>query len=45
MNAFIWIQDIAIGGGVSYAYWITIPWGIGLAIHATTYGYTQNEAG
>jgi hypothetical protein len=45
VNAFIWIQDIAIGGGVDYAYWITIPWGIGLGIHATTYGYTRNQAG
>lgn len=34
VNAFIWIQDIAIGGGVNYAWWITIPWGVGLAIHA-----------
>ncbi len=34
VNAFVWIQDIAIGGGVDYAYWLTIPWGIGLAIHA-----------
>lgn len=36
VNAFVWIQDIAIGGGVDYAYWLTIPWGIGLAIHALT---------
>jgi hypothetical protein len=34
VNAFIWIQDIALGGGVNYAWWITIPWGIGLAAHA-----------
>lgn len=33
VNAFLWIQDIAIGGGVDYAYWVTIPWGIGLAAH------------
>lgn len=36
VNAFLWIQDIAIGGGLDYAYWITIPWGIGLAVHAIT---------
>jgi hypothetical protein len=36
VNAFLWIQDIAIGGGVDYAWWITIPWGIGLAVHAVT---------
>lgn len=36
VNAFVWLQDIAVGGGVDYAYWITIPWGIGLVIHAVT---------
>ncbi len=34
VNAFLWAQDIAIGGGLDYAYWITIPWGIGLVVHA-----------
>ena len=43
VNVFIWIQDIAIGGGVDYAYWITIPWAIGLAIHAATYRHTRNR--
>jgi hypothetical protein len=33
VNAFLWLQDIATGGGVDYAYWVTVPWGIGLAIH------------
>jgi len=37
VNALLWIQDIAIGGGLEYAYWVTIPWGIGLAIHAIAY--------
>jgi hypothetical protein len=37
VNAFIWVQDIAIGGGLEYGYWVTIPWGIGLAIHALAY--------
>lgn len=36
VNAFLWAQDIALGGGVDYAYWVTIPWGIGLAVHAVT---------
>ena len=40
VNAFVWIQDIAIGGGVDYAYWLTIPWGIGLTVHAlVVYGH------
>ena len=34
VNAFIWVQDFAAGGGLDYAYWVTIPWGAGLAIHA-----------
>lgn len=34
VNAFLWAQDIALGGGLDYAYWVTIPWGIGLAAHA-----------
>lgn len=34
VNAFLWIQDIALGDGLNYAYWVTIPWGIGLTAHA-----------
>lgn len=37
VNAFLWLQDIATGGGLDYAYWVTIPWGVGLAIHIGTY--------
>lgn len=37
VNAFVWVQDIALGDGVNYAWWITIPWGIALAAHAITY--------
>lgn len=37
VNAFVWIQDIALGDGVNYAWWVTIPWGIGLAAHAIAY--------
>ena len=37
VNAFLWLQDIAVGGGVEYAYWTTIPWGAGLAIHALAF--------
>ncbi len=37
VNRFIWLQAIAIGGGMEYAYWVTIPWAIGLAIHALAY--------
>lgn len=34
VNAFLWIQDIALGDGLNYAYWATIPWAIGLTAHA-----------
>ena len=37
VNAFVWIQDFAIGGGLDYALWVTIPWAVGLAIHAGVY--------
>lgn len=33
-NTFVWLQDLALGDGVNYAYWITLPWAIGLAAHA-----------
>jgi hypothetical protein len=29
----IWLLDAVTGGGIEWAYWTTIPWGIGLAIH------------
>jgi hypothetical protein len=37
VNALIWIEDIATGGGLEYAYWVTIPWGIGLLAHTIVY--------
>ena len=37
VNAFLWIMDFAQGGGLEWAYWVTIPWGIGLAFHAAAY--------
>jgi hypothetical protein len=37
VNAFLWVQDVVIGGGVEYAYWVTIPWGIGLTAHILAY--------
>ena len=38
VNAFLWTQDILVGGGLEYAHWTTIAWGVGLAIHALAYG-------
>jgi hypothetical protein len=37
VNAFLWVQDIVLGGGLNYAYWVTIPWGIGLIAHVIAY--------
>jgi hypothetical protein len=36
VNAFLWAQDIALGDGLNYAYWVTIVWGVGLLLHAYT---------
>lgn len=46
VNAYIWVQDIAIGGGVDYAFWVTIPWGIGLLAHAVAhyFGASRTES-
>ncbi len=37
VNAFIWAQDIALGDGVNYAWWITVPWAVGLLAHGYAY--------
>ena len=37
VNAFLWIVDWVSGDGIGWAYWTTIPWGIGLAFHVASY--------
>jgi len=37
VNGFLWLQDILAGNGLEYAYWVTIPWGVGLLAHIFTY--------
>lgn len=37
VNAFLWLQDLALGGGLEYAYWVTIPWGLALVAHVGAY--------
>jgi len=37
INVFFWILDIAGGGGVNWAFWITATWGFALAFHALAY--------
>jgi hypothetical protein len=34
LNAFFWILDLATGGGVTWAYWLTGAWALALAFHA-----------
>jgi hypothetical protein len=37
INGFFWVLDAMQGGGINWAYWITIFWGIGLAFHIAWY--------
>lgn len=38
LNAFFWFLDLALGvGGLDWAFWITLFWGLGLAFHVLTY--------
>ena len=34
VNAFVWAQDLALGDGLNYPLWITVPWALGLAAQA-----------
>lgn len=36
VNAFLWAQDYALGSGLDYAHYVTIPWTVGLLAHAAT---------
>ena len=36
VNGFLWFIDLT-QGGVEWAYWVTIGWGIGLAFHIAFY--------
>ena len=37
VNGFLWAIDIIQGGGVNWAYWVSVAWGIGLAFHIAAY--------
>ena len=37
INGFLWTLDIIGGGGVNWAFWVTLSWGIGLAFHLAAY--------
>ena len=37
VNVLLWSIDIAQGGGLNWAYWPTIGWGIAVAFHVASY--------
>ena len=37
INGFLWVLDATQGGGIGWAFWITIFWGIGLLFHVAWY--------
>lgn len=36
VNGYLWAQDFALGSGLDYAHYATIPWTVGLLAHAAT---------
>ena len=42
INGFLWAIDLYQGGGVNWAFWVTISWGIGLAFHVASYMLDDN---
>ena len=37
VNIFLWFIDIAQGGGLNWAFWPTIGWGIAVVFHVASY--------
>lgn len=37
VNGLLWTLDLVQGGGLQWAFWPTIFWGIGLAFHVASY--------
>ena len=37
INIFLWAIDLIGGGGLTWAYWITLFWGIALLFHIAWY--------
>jgi hypothetical protein len=37
INGFMWLLDFGQGGGLDWAFWLTIFWGIGFAFHIAAY--------
>lgn len=45
INGFFWWIDLAGGGGLNWAYWITIFWGIALLFHIAWYLIDVSHSG
>jgi hypothetical protein len=43
VNAVIIAQDLITGGGLDWAYWTFVPWGVGLLIHAIVVFFARNR--
>lgn len=44
VSTFLWFVDIAAGGGLDWAFWPTIGWGIVVAFHVATHVIDDNDA-
>lgn len=40
INAFLWFVDL-LQGGINFAYWVSITWGIAVAFHVAWYLITE----
>jgi hypothetical protein len=40
INGFLWFIDLQ-QGGLEWAYWVTVSWGIAMAFHAAWYFITE----
>ncbi|MDJ0792079.1 MAG: 2TM domain-containing protein [Acidimicrobiia bacterium] len=45
INIFLWALDWAQGDGITWAFWVTIFWGIGLAFHVASYWIDETRQG
>lgn len=43
VNAIVVSQDLVAGGGLDWAYWVLVPWGIGLLAHGLAVLFTGHR--
>ena len=43
VNGFLWFLDLLPGDGLDWAYWTTVPWGVGLAFHIAAYFISDDD--